>query len=246
MGNHLRGTFFGVPNPNSFALAMQGVISQVPGNGVFAGDNLFAFGRNLGFLDDGRFMAAMERHAQNDVEKSAIWRIYVLCWAAKRALQLDGDFVECGCSNGTSARVMIDYVGFESSSKQLYLYDLFQHGLDPNDPSLPQQSAQLFDQVQKRFASFSNVHVVQGEVPKSFEQSVPEKIAFLHIDMINAAAAIGVLERIYDRVEPGAVIVFNEYGWRAYREQKLAEDRFFDRVGQQILEIPTGQGILIK
>jgi O-methyltransferase len=246
MGNHLRGTFFGVPNPNTFALAMQGVISLVPANGVFASDNLFAFGRNLGFLDDDRFMAAMERHAQSDAEKSAIWRAYVLCWAAKRALRLEGDLVECGCGRGTSARIVADYIGLESSAKQLYLYDLFVLSLGTNLRSVPEQASQLFDQVRERFAALSNVHVIKGEVPKSFEQGAPEKIAFLHIDMNNPAAEVGALEQLYDRVEPGAVIVFNDYGWRAYREQKLAEDRFFERIGQQILEIPTGQGLLIK
>ena len=121
MGNHLRGTFSGVPNPNTFAMALQGVISQVPGNGVYAADNFFAFGRNLGFLDDAPFMAAMERHAQSDDEKSAIWRAYVLCWAAKRAFRLEGDLVECGCHRGTSAHILADYIGLNSSAKQFYL-----------------------------------------------------------------------------------------------------------------------------
>ena len=246
MGNHLRGTFFGVPNPNTFALAMQGVISQVPGNGVFAGDNLFAFGRNLGFLDDDRFMLAMERHAESDAEKSAIWRIYVLCWAAKRALRLEGDLVECGCGRGTSAHIVADYIGLDSSAKKMYLYDLFESSLDASLRSVPGQASPLFDQVRQGFEVFPNVQIIKGEVPKSFEQGAPEKIAYLHIDMNNPAAEVGALERLYERVEPGAMIIFNDYGWRAYREQKLAEDRFFDRIGQQILEIPTGQGLLIK
>ena len=246
MANHLRGIFFGVPNPNTFALAMQGVISQVPGNGVFASDNLFAFGRNLGFLDDERFMAAMERHAQSDMERSAIWRAYVLCWAAKRATRLAGDIVECGCGKGTSAHIVADYVGLESNPKQMYLYDVFGQGQEPGDNSGPEQDDPLFDEVRERFSAYPNVRVIKGAVPKSFEQGAPEKIGFLHIDMNNAAAEIGALEQLYDRVEMGAVIVLNDYGWRVYRDQKLAEDRFFDRIGQQVLEIPTGQGILIK
>ena len=110
---------------------------------------------------------------------------------------------------------------------------------------LPVEQAS-FDQVRQRFADFSNVHVIKGEVPKSFEQSAPEKISFLHIDMHDPAAEVGAIEQLYDRVELGTAIIFNDYGWRAHREQKLAEDRFFEGIGQQILEIPTGQGLLIK
>jgi predicted O-methyltransferase YrrM len=99
--------------------------------------------------------------------------------------------------------------------------------------------------VKQRFADMPNVTVIKGAVPESFSQGTPEKIAFLHIDMNNAEAELGALEALYDRITPGAVIVFDDYGWLAYREQKIVEDKFFAARGNQILELPTGQGILI-
>ena len=71
-------------------------------------------------------------------------------------------------------------------------------------------------------------------------------ISFLHIDMNNADAEVGALERLFDKVVTGAVIVFDDYGWLAYREQKLGEDAFLAGHDMQILELPTGQGIAIK
>ncbi|MEM7651983.1 MAG: TylF/MycF/NovP-related O-methyltransferase, partial [Pseudomonadota bacterium] len=93
---------------------------------------------------------------------------------------------------------------------------------------------------------FPKVHVIQGAVPESFSQGMPEKISFLHIDMNNADAEVGALEQLFDRVVDGAVILFDDYGWLGYREQKVAEDAFMAARGYQIVELPTGQGMVIK
>lgn len=41
-------------------------------------------------------------------------------------------------------------------------------------------------------------------------------------------------------------IVLDDYGWSVYREQKLLEDAWFAERGYQGLELPTGQGLVIK
>ena len=68
----------------------------------------------------------------------------------------------------------------------------------------------------------------------------------MHIDMNNAAAEIGALDFLWDRMVPGAMLVFDDYGWEAYRTQKLAEDAWLGARGFQVIELPTGQGIVIK
>jgi len=51
---------------------------------------------------------------------------------------------------------------------------------------------------------------------------------------------------LFDRVVPGGAIVFDDYGWNGYRPQKDAEDAFLAARGYSVLELPTGQGLLIK
>jgi hypothetical protein len=53
------------------------------------------------------------------------WRAYILCWAAARALDLDGDFVECGTNKGGTALIVYKYVDFEKLNKKFYLLDTF-------------------------------------------------------------------------------------------------------------------------
>jgi hypothetical protein len=51
---------------------------------------------------------------------------------------------------------------------------------------------------------------------------------------------------LFDRVAVGGVVIFDDYGWILHKKQKDAEDRFMSERGQEILELATGQGLLIK
>lgn len=245
--NHITRQFYNVRDSTTFHQGIQTAVNEVSGYGLFTGDNLFTYGRNLSFLEDQDFMRAFDKHVETEIEKSLIWRNYVLAWAAKRAMNLPGDFADCGCYKGITARILCDYINFGESDKQFYLYDLFEHEESMDHHSMPEHSDELFDNVRERFSDYSNVHVIKGAIPDSFDQGEPEgEIAFLHIDMNNAAAELAALERLFDKVVTGAVIVFDDYGWNGYREQKESEDAFFAERGLQILELPTGQGLTIK
>ena len=248
MANHMKSVFYGVRDLSAFCGTVQTLINQITvQDGVFVGDNLISFNRNLSFLDDAKMMAAIDEHAETEVEQSVIWRTHLLCWCARRAMALDGDLVECACYRGTSARILADYVDFADSDKTMWLYDLFVHDAETQRHlSMARHGEGLFEKVKARFAGFPNVRVVQGEVPAVLDEHAPERIAHLHLDLNDATAELGTLEFFFDRVTPGGTIVFDDYGWLAYREQKLAEDAFLAERGYQVLELPTGQGLVIK
>lgn len=63
--NFLSAAFYGVNNP-AFSEAIQRAVNNAHPNGIFTGDNQIAIGRNLGFLEDAKFMAARQRHALTD------------------------------------------------------------------------------------------------------------------------------------------------------------------------------------
>ncbi|MBK1642767.1 hypothetical protein CKO12_12985 [Chromatium okenii] len=247
VNNLISSLFFGVKNPE-FLQGIQQAISNTSPEGIYAGDNIFTIGRNLSFLDNEAFVKAWKMHAETQVEHAIVWRIYVLSWLAKSVLarKVPGDFVECACYKGISARIICDYVDFINSDKHYYLYDLFEHDDAMTHHAMPEHSTTLYEQVKARFATFPNVTVTKGFVPQILDEVAPEVISFLHLDMNNAAAEIGALERLFDRLSPGGILVLDDYGWRAYREQKLAEDPWLAARGYDVLELPTGQGLVIK
>ena len=230
--------FWGVADPD----ALDRSISDIFGNvkiprGHFASDNLITWGRNLGFVDDKPLIAAWRRHATLPHERGILWRTATLVWAARQALRRAGAFVECGTYLGTTAHILQDAVGLD---RPFHLYDTFESA----EKVLPKHSATLFDQVTARFAPYPNVVVTQGSVPESLSNA-PEQIAFLHIDMNSRVAEIGALEALFARMAPGGVLVLDDYGWRAYGEQFAAERDWFAARGVPILELPTGQGLVI-
>jgi O-methyltransferase len=217
---------------------------------VHAADNVILFGRSLGFRRDPKLMDAFRGNVSNHQERSLLLRINTLAWAAAEAQRLDGDFVECGVWRGFCSAVLTQYLDFQMQDRTFYLYDTFE-GIPPDLDSEKHDSplfreAGLYESVLARFARYPNVRVVKGTVPDSFAQSVPERIAFMHIDMNSSKSEIATLEALFDRIVPGGLVVFDDYGWTGYQAQQVAEDAWTRRRGHRILELPTGQGLLIR
>ena len=238
--------FYGLKSPADFHAKLDALLRTLD-PAVFGGDNLITWAKNLSFLEDAALMQAFHRNVDCDTERSLVWRTAVLAWAAKAGMRRAGDFVEAGCYRGTSARILCDYLGFGGLERRYYLYDLFEHAPDSALPLLPDHGPDLYEKVRARFADLPNVVIVKGGLPESLAVAAPERIALLHIDLNSAAAETGVLEALYDRVSDGAMIILDDYGWAGYfRPQKDAADAFFRARGNDVLELPTGQGIVTK
>jgi O-methyltransferase len=246
--NHLTTMFFGLSDGNQFIQGVQQCINSIlKKDGIYCGDNIFTYNRNLSFLEDVAFMAASRRHASTPVEQAILWRMYTVAWAVRNGLRLpDGDFVECACYKGTTVRIVCDTVDFRNTGRTYFLYDLFEHDESFPHHMMPEHGDHLYEQVKARFSDIPNVKVVKGRVPDVLTDTAPQKIAFLHLDLNNAEAEIATLEVLFDRLVPGAVMLLDDYGWLGYRQQKLAEDPWLLKRGYHILELPTGQGMVIK
>jgi len=217
---------------------------------VFAGDMLITFDRNMGFFEDARFMEAFNANAAEPFEKTLIWRHHVYSWCARNCIERDGDFVECGVYRGFSAAVAAHCTDFARCAKQWYLYDTFsgvpgdQQNANHKDEARYAEAG-LYEACRRKFTAYPNVQVVRGRVPEVLRERAPERVAFLHLDMNSAHAELSALEFFWPRLTPGAMILLDDYGWRGYREQKLALDTFFSQRRKFVLELPTGQGLVM-
>lgn len=245
--NFLSTIFFGVKP--GFVKNVQGALDNLAStDGIFTGDNLFTFGRNLGFFEDEKFVQAWRGVVDNPIEEAIVWRSHVLAWAAKSVLarRIPGDFVECGCYKGSTARLLVDYTDFGQQDRRYYLYDLFEHEQGMPHHAMAEHGPDLHQRVVQRFADVPNVRVIRGSIPEVIHREGPGQVAFMHVDLNNAPAEIGALEALFDRMSPGAILVLDDYGWQAYRAQKLAEDPWLAAAGYHVLELPTGQGLVFK
>jgi hypothetical protein len=182
------------------------------------------------------------------------WRVHILFWAATRALQLEGDLVECGVHRGGFSKAIIEYVDFgRQLDKRFYLLDSFE-GMSESQLSEEEISNGLleypysadYESVKADFAEYSNVSVIKGRIPESLAEVPSEKVSFLSIDLNNAAPEIAAAEFFWNKLVSGAAVVLDDYGWEKHIVQKHAFDDFAARMGVPILSLPTGQGLIIK
>jgi hypothetical protein len=102
------------------------------------------------------------------------------------------------------------------------------------------------DSVRAWFSQWRNVNVIEGSVPATLPLVHADEIAFLHLDMNSSAPEVAALEYLWERLVPGAVVLFDDYGYRGYEAQRHALGALARRRDIPIASLPTGQGLLIR
>lgn len=215
----------------------------------------------VAFMEDELFMNAYDLAKQTgalDNHPGDIhFRAYTACWAAKQALKLNGDFVECGVGKGFLSKTIVSYLHFQNVSKNFYLFDTYQgipveQGAQEergNMDSLNKRhfSGQYFEAVTDTFANYSNVHIVAGVIPESLRTVEIHAVSFLSIDMNNASAEVAALRYFWDKIVLGGVVLLDDYAYgREFLSQKAALDKLASKLEFEILTLATGQGLIIK
>jgi hypothetical protein len=102
------------------------------------------------------------------------------------------------------------------------------------------------ERIRANFAEWPNAIVVQGAVPEVLSKIEFGRVAFLHIDMNCALPEQAALEFFWDKLSRGAVVLFDDFAYAGYEAQRRALAEVARVRGQEILSLPTGQGLLIR
>lgn len=210
---------------------------------------------NRAFLEDPDFVRAYARGIEASGDLRWRWRVHIGLWAASTAARLPGDFVECGVNRGFLSTAIMEYLDWDRVGKQFWLLDTFE-GVDLSQLKGEELAAarernkrmDLADagSVRAWFSQWRNVNVVEGSVPTTLPLVRADRIAYLHLDMNSSAPEVAALEYFWERLVPGAVVLFDDYGYRGYEAQKRALDALARRRDVRIASLPTGQGLLIR
>jgi O-methyltransferase len=224
-------------------------------------DGVLTYGKNLGFLDEPRFQAAWQKTVAANSEgwpkgvPDVRWRLHISMWAARQASQLDGDFVECGVHTGLLSVAICHDLDFASLPRKFYLFDTF-NGIplealaDSEKERVVASNAAFYRDVfavaSRNFAPYPNAQLVQGSLPGTLDTVTLQKIAYLSVDLNNAAAERAVIERLWDKLVPGAIVLIDDYAWETCEDQYAMWNSFAADQGLAIATLPTGQGLLLK
>ena len=238
-------TSWGISDPKRF-FELMNEAAKLVAPGIYLGDNLFTWCRNNSVFEDAAFRLAWESNIKNDADRAIAWRRYVLASAACHCAQLPGDFVECGVYWGSGVKTVVDYLGGKAFPKTFWAYDTFDSNPVPGHAFAGQKEG-FFQQVAARFAGYGQVRLVKGLIPGAFDGAEPPAVAYLHIDLNDAEAEIATLDRLFDKVVPGGMVILDDYEWSGvYRPQKIAEDQWFQDRNYRVMPLPTGQGLVFK
>ena len=225
-------------------------LDQLP---VFVGDGLAVWKKTNGFLWDNRLVSIAHKHAGLLPIPNWQHNLQTVIWALKQVRHLSGDFMELGVFKGHTTRVAAEYLDFGTWDRRWWLYDTFDGVPDDQlNPGWAEINTKVYrgtysyEEVRDRFADFPNIEVIKGRVPEILVEHVPDRIAFLHMDLNSAVAEIAALNHLFDRITPGGVIIFDDFGWLASGDQHVAERDWMNARGLSILELPTGQGVFVK
>jgi len=160
-----------------------------------------------------------------------------------------GNIAEVGVYMGGSALVICK--GAEGSIVDLF--DTFE-GMPKTDPVLDihregEFKASLED-VKMFLADCPNARFYPGFFPDSIAHTAEEdgarQYSFVHVDVDIYQSAKDCLHYFYPRMILGGTIVFDDYSFRSTPGVKTAIDEFLADKREKIIDINTGQGLLIK
>jgi hypothetical protein len=207
-----------------------------------------ACAHNHDFMKEPAFRAAYARGVQAIGGKDTYWwhwRVHVGLWAARSALRVEGDFIECGVNRGFLSSAIMEHLDWNSLDRDYYLLDKFDGGTLINK-TYEYEYVAGSSSVLENFAEWERAHIVEGNIPETLDQVPSYEIAFLHIDMNCPEPEVAALEHFWDRLSPGAIVLFDDYAYQNYGAQKRAMDICVKRLGGNICSLPTGQGLLLR
>ena len=188
---------------------------------------------------------------------------YTLFTLARQAAHLDGEFWECGVLRGGSAMLLAEaqvrgLSAARGKTARLRLFDTFDAAPATFDPrydvpypkrdqcrpdDLPEVTV---EKIRERLAGYEGVRLHAGLLPDTFAGLESSEIALAHVDVNFYQSVWACCAFIYDRLLPGGVMVFDDYGYASCPGTRRAVDAFFDDRPEVPLILPTAQALVIK
>ena len=183
------------------------------------------------------------------------WRHYILCWSINFVKSNDEEnynFVECGVADGMSAFYLINSLS-DIKHKHIYLYDSWskmeENNLTSNEQSnIGKYEYLRFEETKKNLKEFENYIIYnKGIIKNNFDIfNNPEKICWISIDLNSSKATLDCLNFFYKKIIKNGIIILDDYGSIGYVDTRVVVDNFFNEKKENILQLPTGQAIVIK
>ena len=181
------------------------------------------------------------------------WRMWILTSVAGQTRRLPGDVAEFGVYRAGCARMILSTVGTAPDARY-HLFDTFS-GI-PDSELTEGERAQGYvgklsntsvDYVRERLAPWRDrliFHV--GDVFETIPKADTGDLSLVHMDLNASAPTRIALEYAYERLVPGGIIVFDDYGHGEVNDQRAVVEEFCGPLPENLIALPSRQALLIK
>jgi len=217
---------------------------------------------NHDFMFDSRFINSYQRGVEAvGFDYKWHWRVHIGLWAARTAVNLPGDFVECGVNAGFLSSSIMRDLDWNSRDKTFFLLDTFS-GLDEKSVSVDEMRDGVMkkneslikegfyvtssEKVKKNFSEWGRIKIIEGIIPDTLTEITAGEVSFLHIDLNCSPPEVASINYLWERLVTGAIVLLDDYAYHGYHHQKRAMDKFAEEHDIAIASLPTGQGLIVK
>jgi len=203
------------------------------------------FGRN--FLYDAKFIRYYDNLSGADNYRS-FDRKYTLDQLMKLVISVPGDTAECGAYQGASSFLICQrIVGLK---KKHHIFDSFEGLSAPGekDGSYWKKGDLSTSEriIRKNLKPFDFVVYHKGWIPDTFGNVNDNTFCFVHLDVDLFEPTLDSLNFFYPKMSAGGIILCDDYGFSTCPGAKMAMDNFFADKNEKIVNLTTGQGLVIK
>jgi len=184
-------------------------------------------------------------------------RHYTLNQLIQSVIKINGDVVECGCWRGLSSYQIATRLEQTAFKGNFYIFDSFEGLSNFDDEDIPlggikdeetrkKEFACGEDIVKKNLKEFNFIEYKRGWIPSRFAEVSEHKFSFVHIDVDMYQPILDAFKFFYERMMPGGIIVFDDYGFTFFPGAKKAVDEFMYDKNDFFIALPSGQAFMIK
>ncbi|NCD33804.1 MAG: hypothetical protein EOL87_10375 [Spartobacteria bacterium] len=177
-------------------------------------------------------------------------RLYNLMQCVRETQGVDGDIIECGCFAGGTSAVIWETLQAMGDARSLTMFDSFS-GFPPHDLGVDKRWNGTFSnvslaEVRRNFSDCDGVAIVDGNMIETLS-AFTGKLSFAHIDVDSYETAASVTPRIWDRLSPGGILLFDDYGFLPNcLPLKIYVDDFFREQTNVFCFFLPSNGYLVK
>ena len=160
---------------------------------------------------------------------------------------MEGHIAEVGVYQGGSAEIIANY---KETHKHLFLFDTFEGLPDPDGKDWHKKgdfNDTDYETIRIHFKQFPNVHVYKGFFPNDTAHHVENvRFSFVHIDVDLYQCYLDCLNFFYRRMTQGGIIAMDDYGASSCPGAKLAVDKFFQNLPENLIWPTSCQIAVVK